>query len=327
MGPCVVCSCHDQRIRCWDTDTASHSHGKPDSHADPDHQRNEYPDANMVPDPGAEHSEDFMEALILLLALLPSLASALPPVTSGLVLNLDSTLGVTKDGSDNVSAWADQSGSGNGCWMVTAGYQPKWETNKWNGRPWIRSVSGDMLTSTATLMALAGARSIFIAQEPFANNTEIVWSFANQFSGGCHTIALMDARVYGATAQCDQDPLASIGSSGSAVQVHGYTWTGTGGADQIKRYQNKTEKSSSATPTAFGADPGYVVWNWRADHPWPFNKGIVEIVVYNRVLSQAERESVVDYLLDHTPATVSTPPDFSPFIRNLITPFLGTREF
>lgn len=57
------------------------------------------------------------------------------PVTSGLVLRLESDAGVTTDGSNNVSAWADQSGQGHNGIPPTASNQPTLIAGALNGLP------------------------------------------------------------------------------------------------------------------------------------------------------------------------------------------------
>jgi len=47
----------------------------------------------------------------------------------------DSDFGITKDGSNKVSAWADQSGNGRDLVQATSSLQPLWEDNQLNGHP------------------------------------------------------------------------------------------------------------------------------------------------------------------------------------------------
>lgn len=49
-----------------------------------------------------------------------------PPITDGLVLDLDPALGITMDGSNRVSQWEDQSGQGNHFVQATGVNQPLW---------------------------------------------------------------------------------------------------------------------------------------------------------------------------------------------------------
>lgn len=62
-----------------------------------------------------------------------------PTDIAGCVLWLRSDLGITKDGADKVSAWADQSGNGNDVEQAGAGNQPLWIDAQINGYPCIRT--------------------------------------------------------------------------------------------------------------------------------------------------------------------------------------------
>lgn len=75
-----------------------------------------------------------------------------PDDISGLQFWVRSDLGVTKDGSDNVSAWADQSGNGRN--VSEATNQPLWVDNVINGKPVIRfDGSNDTLASANWTLA------------------------------------------------------------------------------------------------------------------------------------------------------------------------------
>ena len=71
-----------------------------------------------------------------------------PTVPSGLQAWYRADLGVTKDGSNNVSQWADQSGNGVHLSQNTATAQPLWVANGFNGEPTVSfNGSSDILTS------------------------------------------------------------------------------------------------------------------------------------------------------------------------------------
>ena len=61
------------------------------------------------------------------------------PVTANLRLHYRSDLGVTKDGGDLVSNWADQSGNGDDLVQATGTNQPLWVDTAMNGYPVIRA--------------------------------------------------------------------------------------------------------------------------------------------------------------------------------------------
>lgn len=66
-----------------------------------------------------------------------------PTLIAGLELWLDSGVGITKDGSDLVSTWADQSGNGNDAAQATGTNQPLWVDSVLNSRPAIRFDGSD----------------------------------------------------------------------------------------------------------------------------------------------------------------------------------------
>jgi hypothetical protein len=74
----------------------------------------------------------------------------LPTDVLGCKLWLRSDLGITKDGSDNVSEWADQSGNGNDLLQATPANQPNWVDAQLSGYPAIRfNGTSDSMQSSA----------------------------------------------------------------------------------------------------------------------------------------------------------------------------------
>lgn len=54
---------------------------------------------------------------------------------AGLTVWLDAGIGITKDGGNLVSNWADQSGNSNDVVQATGSYQPLWTASEQNGEP------------------------------------------------------------------------------------------------------------------------------------------------------------------------------------------------
>jgi len=74
-------------------------------------------------------------------------APVFPSGVGGLLAHYDAALGVTKDGSNNVSSWADQ--SGNGHTLTTPDTDPVWYDSLVNGNPGIRfNGSSDYMKAT-----------------------------------------------------------------------------------------------------------------------------------------------------------------------------------
>lgn len=65
----------------------------------------------------------------------PAYGGFIPTHLPGCVLWLRADLGITKDGSDRVSAWADQSGLGHDVTQGVGSEQPLWEATAFNGYP------------------------------------------------------------------------------------------------------------------------------------------------------------------------------------------------
>lgn len=76
-----------------------------------------------------------------------SASSWRPTQLSGCVLWLRADLGITKDGSDKVSAWADQSGAGNNVTQATGTKQPTWVAGALGGQAALSFDGGDVLAS------------------------------------------------------------------------------------------------------------------------------------------------------------------------------------
>lgn len=113
-----------------------------------------------------------------------------------LLLWLRADLGITKDGSDKVSLWEDQSGNGWDAAQATAARQPLWVANVTNGQPALRFdgvtslryMEGALVwafsNSAATLMAVTSTNSL-------ANNAGIFDSTDDPIPPGTTNVGLM----------------------------------------------------------------------------------------------------------------------------------------
>lgn len=93
----------------------------------------------------------------------PTYASEVPfPSISGLRVHLRADLGITKDGSDLVSAWADQSGNGLDFTQATGANQPLWLATSGTGQPTVRFDGSNDNINTGTISSLAAPHHFFI---------------------------------------------------------------------------------------------------------------------------------------------------------------------
>lgn len=220
------------------------------------------------------------------------------PVTSGLVLHLDSTVGITLDGSSNVELWADQSGNGNNAAQSNSGLRPDYDLNVYDGRQSIDfSVGGKSLTSTIGPTLGTGARTVFAFHDVLASSqADIAFAPGGTAVDG-KLWGITDTTIYGRGGPFDVTGLASFGGSNEVVYVT--EWDGVDGDASLNRWRNKTQVTTGGNTAAWNTNAGFVIGNW-ANFDRNYVKDLFEIVIYNRVLTTQEREDVVDYLLDHS---------------------------
>ncbi|MCC7044909.1 MAG: hypothetical protein IT183_13680, partial [Acidobacteria bacterium] len=111
----------------------------------------------------------------------PAYGGFIPTHLPGCVLWLRADLGITKDGSDNVSNWADQSGNGNDAVQGTGANQPLWEASVVGGRPGVTgNGTTDVMTITSIdLSATTGATLLLVVKDSATTGT-----YFEQTNGG-----------------------------------------------------------------------------------------------------------------------------------------------
>ena len=94
----------------------------------------------------------------------PTYDSEVPfPSISGLRVHLRADLGITKDGSDKVATWADQSGNGLDFTQPDyADWKPVWLATSGTGQPTIRFDGSNDNLNTGTISSQAGPHYFFV---------------------------------------------------------------------------------------------------------------------------------------------------------------------
>jgi len=227
-----------------------------------------------------------------------------PFPTSGLKLWLEADAGVTLNGS-TVSQWADQSGSGTNASQGTSASQPILVANALNGKPAVRfDGSNDYMTFNLPINGLTGM-TVFLVSSNRANQTagssqaEYAAIFWNETtSWGTVYLSPFQSQVawrFGTTQVYNRQIYTRPSSVGS-----GYTRTtmkhdGPAGTDTLYvngvQVQSATGKLSALTGHQ---DTGNLGRGYNNNTY--FNGDIVEVLVYNRALSDSERQSVEQYL-------------------------------
>jgi len=169
-------------------------------------------------------------------------APAFPTIT-GLLAHYDAALGVTKDGSDNVSQWDDQ--SGNGYHLTTPDTDPVWYTSLVNGLPGIRfNGSSDYMTKTG-VTAFDDPHVYMVANSVSHTAGDLLWylwksgvSLTLEQTGSAPSVRLWGNGAYiatttgGAVGTWHLSNACGNGSSDSFYQLNNDTkvQTATGGA-------------------------------------------------------------------------------------------------
>jgi len=199
-----------------------------------------------------------------------------PTPPAGMIFWVMGDAGITKDGSDLVSVWEDQSPTGNDTGNGDPSTQPTWVDSVINGLPIVRFSPNDYLNH-GILISVADF-SIFIVQQPTGDNITL-------YGWGANT----QIRVsYGG------DYLFIYASGGVTSSLLGVSPTSTftlteylRGAGNVEFYQNGNAYGTGINATNMDIDRIYGSGN---------SVDVAEILIYNTILSTSDRQAVEDYL-------------------------------
>lgn len=229
-----------------------------------------------------------------------------PDKVSGLKLWLKADAGITKDGSNLVSAWADQSGQGNNFSQSTGGAKPLYTASAQNGLPAIVfDGSSDYMTSAAftlgpwTCFAVCSNNWATPAYGglwrhdfgPYAGrgiittaSTVLGWNASEFVCTGNGYFDTQSPRAIGPWGSLSNGTYqlisAGCGASGSFVNVN-------------KAAVTRSVSNASVTPGSFVAAIGTFEATYNINF---WNGGIGELIIYDSVLSSGDIASVETYL-------------------------------
>ena len=208
------------------------------------------------------------------------------PVTAGLLMHLRADASVLTDQNGLVIAWLDQSGNSNHAYQFNAAQDPTLVKNQINGMPSLSFNGSNTLALPYNMMQGANAGEIIsvvkVGNNP--NQFQMAWNFGTGFGSSYYNNTHFEDFGSSDTSSIDEPPSdlsqyfiydTSISSSGTAIyRYNGYQeWVRTGLSVGFQLY-----------PDIGGYGTGSFVGN------------ISEMMVYNRVLTEAERNSVASYL-------------------------------
>lgn len=207
--------------------------------------------------------------------------------TSGLVLWLDANVGVTSGTDGSVSSWQDQSGNGNNATQSNSSNQPTLIANSLNGLPAIRfTASSNQWFSLPNVMNGAGAGEVFIvvkAASATPSGVRSLWTFGADCFYPYPTGNIYD--YFGSTSQNE------VGHPASGVDQYSLYNVSAQSGQWTARIDGVTLLNSTSNSVSFNSSPML-----GTDGSNPFDGEIAEVIVYNMVLSDAQRATVGQYL-------------------------------
>jgi glucose/arabinose dehydrogenase len=255
------------------------------------------------------------------LALTASYGSSgeIPFITDGLVLHLEGDAGVTTDATGQVTAWSDQSGLGND--LVATG-DPTLVTGGLNGHSIIEfDGSGDQLRRTLELHGL-----------PAGNTNRSVFLVAKYDGTGYGGFSYGDNRgnqTFGAIVDPSGDLMVQAwghtNDYSSNVQGTGAGWLVQGivhESSQLSHYKDGVmiDSRNHTYNTDVANGDGLFIGSEIDSNPY-VDMDVAAVLVYDRALSQVERQQVETYL--HQKYFDSTPINQSP---EAVADLLSTEE-
>lgn len=212
-----------------------------------------------------------------------------PSDIAGMLLWLKADAGITKDGSNLVGTWADQSGNSNNAVMATAGAKPLWVDAVKNSLPAIRfDGTDDYMDLSATITT---ARTVFIvvnhdATHPFA--APVLGDTSNTNNPGLGRPHFHGDTTVGANYMMDSNYGYNDLMDGSGY-VNGVA---TSPALMTKSTTFKVYSFVTLGNVIFNRitrDAGFASRVWKGDY--------LEIIAYNSALSNTDRQSVENHLI------------------------------
>ena len=227
------------------------------------------------------------------------------PVSTGLQLWLRSDVGITVDGSGFVHTWADQSGKGNDFTRDSANAGPALIAGAGPGGADVLRFDGvdDVLRSQALLVA---GKSVTVFTVIAVLEPGYAWQIGTPYDEPPRRL-FYDGYIYGGTVSPDYFDVAhDYGNNARAnypgindTEYKALTITGSELMSNVRVFVN----GEPATMTFPGGDysltfwPGNTLGSVHAT-PKPFTAvNAIEFIVYDRELSQTERQAVEAYLM------------------------------
>ena len=219
-----------------------------------------------------------------------------PAVVSGLRSWFSASLGVVKDSGNHVSQWADLSGHGFHVGQ-TGALEPLWVAAATNSQPAVQFDGTTFLKTKTVVDATAGSNDLTViavavpaaTQPAYASLVDLSSDTARGFVVGQLANATNQFQLWFMdAAQAGWNSSPAAGATASATQVLTVVKSGTNAAS----YLNGTAQGTTTVPAAMLDPVAALAVGNRASGNYGYNGKIAEVLVYNRALSDTERQSV-----------------------------------
>ena len=210
-----------------------------------------------------------------------------PTDIAGLALWLRADLGITKDGSDLVATWADQSGNARDATEATN--QPLWVANQANGNPIVRFDGTNDRLNTASY-SLAQPLTMFVVCKILAHND--LDGIVATGSGTGFELRMQASPVVSIRDEGSSDG-AAVNSAGSVFELYKFILNGTSSVLALDDGADQT----SVTDFAGDWETGTFLGTWAAATAGRFgNVELAEVIQYAGAITGANLASVKAYL-------------------------------
>jgi len=217
--------------------------------------------------------------------------SGLTVPKNNLKLRLRADQGVTSSG-DSVSEWDDMSGNGNNATQSNSAYQPLYVAGMMNNMPAIRFNGTNSYLSLPTSTALGIQNhdyEMFIVARSSSSNIQLLLS-GNTIEQFEYHLNGVGARFIPITATYLDEGTSGTYTDGKPHVFEAHA-SSTGGGMSVDGVNGGT-----TTANILSSDGGILRIGEQSDGTLHFNGDIAEVLVYDTVLTSAQRDSVEQYL-------------------------------
>jgi hypothetical protein len=222
-------------------------------------------------------------------------------VDAGLTVWLKPELGIDRDAADAVSSWQDSSGNNNHCTQATTAAKPTYRASQFGSMPGIHFDGGDFLESSVGMSTGSYTKVVRVSLDGFEQLGNILSSGSDPGAG--HALFMNNQATprlwHGGTSfSISNTPMVAFQQHILVATYDAANLTGTLYLDGVQ--VGTGTAANHANPTyKLGAIAG-----------GSFMRGTIgEVLIYDRVITEAERLAVENYLL-----TKSLPPANTPLL-------------